>query len=60
MKNLVSAVTLSFILLCLVVVALPDPPAIVEGALTWIVGVGILAGALVFGPRFLRRLFGRW
>ncbi len=60
MKNLVSVVTLSFLLLCLIVVFLPDLPAFVEGALTWVVGVGILVGVIVFGPRFYRRLFGRW
>ena len=60
MRNLVSVVTLSFLLLCLVVVFLPDLPAFVEGVLTWIVGVGILVGVIVFGPRFYRQLFGRW
>jgi len=60
MKTLLSVVALSFLLLCLVIVFLPDLPGFFESALTWIVGIGIVVGAVVFGPRFLERLFGRW
>ena len=55
---LVGAVTLSFLLLCLDAVGLLALSGFVEKVLQYVFVLGLVAGDLVFGWPFLRRLFG--
>lgn len=59
MSQFLSAVLLSFLLLALNAVGALPLPGLVEKALYFVAGASILAGSLIFGPRFLRALFGR-
>ena len=56
---LVGAFLAGFLLLGLDAVGVLPIPALVEKMLYGIAGGSILAGTLIFGPRFLAYLFGR-
>ena len=59
MKFLLSAVGLSFLLLCLDAVGILPLPGFVETALQWAFALSLIAGAAIFGFPFLQRVFGR-
>ncbi len=56
---LAGAFVLPFALLCLDAVGVLPLPGVIEKACYFVAGVGLVAGAALFGPRFLAFLFGR-
>ena len=50
---------LPFALLCLDAVGILPLPGVLEEVCYIVAGVGLLAGAVRFGPRFLAYIFGR-
>ena len=56
---LAGAFLLPFALLCLDAVGVLRLPGVVERGCYFVAGVGLTAGAVLFGPRFLAYLFGR-
>ena len=56
---LAGAFLLPFALLCLDAVGVLPLPGVVERGCYFVAGVGLTAGAVLFGPRFFAYLFGR-
>ena len=56
---LAGAFVVGFLLLGLDAVGILAIPAFIEKVLYGVAGGSILAGALIFGPRFMTYLFGR-
>ena len=59
MRILLSAVALSFLLLCLDAVGFLPLPGFIEKLVQYVFGLGLVVGAVLFGWPFLQRLFGR-
>ena len=60
MKNyLLGAVALSFFLLGVDAVGIVAIPGPFETVLRWVFGLSLFLGAGIYGPSFIRRLFGR-
>lgn len=59
MGYLVSAVALSFLLLCLNALGIVPLPETIETVVKWTFGLSLVVGAAMFGPQFLVRIFGR-
>ena len=56
---LLGAFALSFLLLCLDVVGFLPLPGWMETLTRWVAGLSLVVGMLIFGPRFIQRIFGR-
>ena len=59
MRYLILAVGVSFFFLVLNAVGILPLPGFIETALKWAFGLILVAGVVIFGPRFVASIFGR-